>query len=138
MASSALFACYSTLAISFNALSIRSPLFIAAQNNGTASFGSFSINWNETKKKETRTLHIQLNPYSQNGKCSFTHNYTRTAEIRYIFAKIQVTCTKCLSSYTQTEKVAASNENEYNKTEGKNDTHTHINISWVIFWFRRW
>jgi hypothetical protein len=43
-----------------------------------------------------------------------------------------------LASYMQTEKVAASNENEHNKIEGKDDTRTHINISRAIFWLRRW
>lgn len=42
---------FSTVAISFSALSIRSPLFIAAQNNGTALFGSFSITCRKQDKK---------------------------------------------------------------------------------------
>jgi hypothetical protein len=100
--------------------------------------GLFQLTGMKQRKRKQELCTFSLIPTLRMEKCSFTHNYTRTAEIRYIFAKIQVTCTKCLSSYTQTEKVAASNENEYNKTEGKNDTHTHINISWVIFWFRRW
>ena len=49
MASSLLFSCFITTAMSFSALSTLSPAFIAFQKNTIAASGSFSTNWIQCK-----------------------------------------------------------------------------------------